>query len=160
MAVITRADKPPLILVIDSDREAVKLIRTYLLSEGFRVSEAYDGIRGVLHAIHDKPDLIITELTLPRLSGWDVIKRLQVISKRTAQIPVLILTSRNLSPEEQSSLVDLEPNVVEFVSKPITHGAFIVKIHRLLQTGESEKEILSRVEKLRHLSNGEKSIGD
>ncbi|MCD6413072.1 MAG: response regulator [Elusimicrobia bacterium] len=159
MAVISRKDKPPLILIVDSDKEVVKLLREYLSVEKFRVSEAFDGIRGVLHALNDNPDLIITELNLPRLSGYELIKRLQVVSKRTAQIPVLILSSKAISPQEQQGLVNLEPNVIEFVPKPITHGAFMVKIHKILGTGVSEKEVLSRLEKPRHLTDGEKSIG-
>jgi len=159
VAVISKKDKPPLILVVDSDKEVVKLLNDYLTSEGFRVSFAYDGIRGVLHALNDNPDLIITELNLPRLSGYELIKRLQVVSRRTAEIPVLILSSKTISQEEQKALVELEPNVVEYVPKPVTHGAFIVKIHRILRTGVSEKEILERLEKPRHLTDGEKSIG-
>ncbi|PKM99946.1 MAG: hypothetical protein CVU78_03795 [Elusimicrobia bacterium HGW-Elusimicrobia-2] len=159
MAVIARKDKPPLVLIIDSDKEVVKLLRVYLTDEGFRTSEAYDGIRGVLHALNDNPDLIITELNLGRLSGYELIKRLQTVSRRTAQMPVLILSAKALSSQEQVSLVELEPNVVEFVPKPVTHGAFMVKVHKILGTGMSEKEVLEKLERPRHLSSGEKSIG-
>ncbi len=159
MAKITKKDKPPLVLIVDSDKEVVKVLRVYLVDEGFRTSEAYDGIRGVLHALNDNPDLIITELNLGRLSGYELIKRLQTVSRRTAQVPVLILSEKALSPQEQTGLVELEPNVVEFVPKPITHGAFMVKIHKILGTGKSEKEVLEKLEKPRHLSSGEKSIG-
>ena len=150
---------PPLILIVDSDKGVVRLLRKYLSFEGLRVSEAYDGIRGVLHALNDNPDLIIMELNLPRLSGYEVIKRLQVVSRRTAQIPVLILSAKGLSKQEQHGLVDLEPNVAEFVTKPVTQGAFMVKVHKILGTGTSEKEVLERLEKPRHLTDGEKSIG-
>lgn len=159
MAKISRKDKPPLVLIVDADREVIKALRGYLTDEGFRTSEAYDGIRGVLHALNDNPDLIITELNLPRLSGYEVIKRLQMVSKRTAQTPVLILSSKALSEQEQKGLVELEPNVEEFIPKPITHGSFMVKIHKLLGTGVSEKELLERLEKPRHLQGEEKSIG-
>ncbi|MDO9513323.1 MAG: response regulator [Elusimicrobiota bacterium] len=159
MAVIARKDKPPLVLIIDSDKEVVKLLRVYLTDEGFRTSEAYDGIRGVLHALNDNPDLIITELNLGRLSGYELIKRLQTVSRRTSQVPVLILSAKALSSQEQISLVELESNVVEFVPKPVTHGAFMVKVHKILGTGKSEKEVLEKLERPRHLSSGEKSIG-
>lgn len=159
MAVISRKDKPPLVLIIDSDKAVVKLLKDYLSDDGFRTSEAYDGIRGVLHALNDNPDLIITELNLGRLSGYELIKRLQTVSRRTAQMPVLILSAKALSQQEQTSLVELEPNVVEFVPKPVTHGAFMVKIHKILGTGKSEKEVLEKLERPRHLSSGEKSIG-
>lgn len=159
MAVIARKDKPPLVLIIDSDKEVVKLLRVYLTDDGFRTSEAYDGIRGVLHALNDNPDLIITELNLGRLSGYELIKRLQTVSRRTSQVPVLILSAKALSSQERISLVELEPNVVEFVPKPITHGAFMVKVHKILGTGKSEKEVLEKLERPRHLSSGEKSIG-
>jgi len=159
MAKIAKKDKPPLVLIVDGDKEMVKLLRMYLTDEGFRTSEAYDGIRGVLHTLNDNPDLIITELNLGRLSGYELIKRLQTVSRRTAQVPVLILSEKALSPQEQTGLVELEPNVVEFVPKPITHGAFMVKIHKILGTGKSEKEVLEKLEQPRHLSSGEKSIG-
>ncbi len=160
MAKIARKDKPPLVLIVDSDKEVVKLLRMYLADEGFRTGEAYDGIRGVLHALNDNPDLIITELNLSRLSGYELIKRLQTVSRRTAQVPVLILSAKALSSQEQTGLVELEPNVVEFVPKPITHGAFMVKIHKILGTGISEKEVLEKLERPRHLTSGEKNIGE
>ncbi|MBA3065541.1 response regulator [bacterium] len=160
MAIIEKKDKPPLTLIVDSDKEVVKLLRMYLQDEGFRTSEAYDGIRGVLHALNDNPDLIITELNLPRLSGYELIKRLQMVSRRTAQVPVMILSSKALSLQERIGLVELEPNVVEFVPKPVTHGAFMVKIHKILGTGLSEKEVLEKLERPRHLTAGEKNIGE
>ena len=159
MAEISRKDKPPLVLIVDSDKGVVNVLRGYLQEEGFRTSEAYDGIRGVLHALNDRPDLIVMELNLSRLSGYEVIKRLQTVSKRTAQIPILILSAKALSEEEERRLVDLESNVEEFIPKPITHGSFMVKIHKILGTGISEKELLERLERPRHLQDEEKSIG-
>jgi len=156
----SRKDKPPLILIIDEDKEAVRLMKEYLHEEGFRTSVAFDGIRGVVHAIHDNPDLIILELFLPRISGYEVIKRLQTISRRTKEIPVMILTKKNVPEDERRQLVELEPNVVEFVQKPIARGSFIVKVHNLLGTGVSEKEIMKKyAEERRHETHGEEIIG-
>ncbi|RLD17382.1 MAG: hypothetical protein DRI22_00045, partial [Caldiserica bacterium] len=156
-----RKDKPPLILIIDEDKEAVRLMREYLHEEGFRTSCAFDGIRGVVHAIHDNPDLIILELVLPRISGYEVIKRLQVVSKRTKEIPVMILTKKNVSEGEKRQLVELEPNVIDFVPKPIARDSFIVKIHRVLGTGVSEKEIMKKyVEERRHETHDGEVIGE
>ena len=157
MGTIARKDKPQIVLIIDGDKSVVQILRGYLKDEGFRTAEAYDGIRGVLHALHDRPDLVIMELNLPRLSGYEVIKRLQSVSKSTAEIPLVILSSKNISDQEKRTLVDLEPNVKEYITKPVTHGSFMVRIHKLLGTGVNEKDVF---EKLRHLTNGEKSIGD
>jgi len=156
----SRKDKPPLILIIDEDKEAVKLMREYLHEEGFRTSCAFDGIRGIVHVLHDNPDLIILELVLPRISGYEVIKRLQNISRRTKEIPVMILTKKEVSEEERKQIEELESNVVEFVPKPIARGSFIVKVHRLLGTGISEKDIIRKyTEERRHETTGEEFIG-
>lgn len=141
--------RPPLVLLIDPDKEEVKTLRSYFKKENFRCVVAYDGIRGVVHALNDKPDLIITELVVPRLSGYDIIKRLQHVSTRTKNIPVIILTGKTMDAESKKRLTDLEENVSEFVPKPITRGSFMVKIHRILKTGKAEKKILESHEKER-----------
>ncbi len=141
--------RPPLLLLIDPDREEVKLIKNYFKKESFRCVIAYDGIRGIVHALNDKPDLIITELVVPRLSGYDIIKRLQMVSTRTKNIPIVILTGKTMDAKSKKRLTDLEENVVEFMPKPITRGSFMVKIHKILKTGKTERKILDRHEKER-----------
>jgi DNA-binding response OmpR family regulator len=141
--------RPPLVLLIDPDSEEVRLLKSYFKKENFRCVVAYDGIRGVVHALNDKPDMIITELVVPRLSGYDIIKRLQQVSTRTKNIPIIILTGKTMDAESKKQLTDLEENVVEFVPKPVTRGSFMVKIHRILKTGKGEKRILDSHEKER-----------
>lgn len=89
------------------------------------------------------------ELVLPRLSGYEVIKRLQKISLRTRSIPVIILSGKLMDEESKRRLISLEENVIDYITKPIMRASFMVKIHRILKTGISEKKILKTYDKER-----------
>ena len=69
------------ILVVDDDRELVELLREYLEGEGLEVSEANDGTRGVAVALEGKVDLVVLDVMLPELNGFDVLRRIREQSR-------------------------------------------------------------------------------
>ncbi len=91
------------ILVIDDDPAAVEHLVTLLTTEGYTVGRACGGREGVAKAFAEPPDLILLDLIMPDLSGFDVVTVLRTDS-RTALTPIIIVTGRSLSQEERTTL--------------------------------------------------------
>lgn len=91
------------VLVVDDDPDAVKLISGYLEHSGYRVGAAYSGADGIAMARAEQPDAILLDLLMPEVSGFDVVAALR-IDPATAQIPVIIVTSKQLTAEDRSTL--------------------------------------------------------
>ncbi len=91
------------ILVVDDDREIVGLIEVYLQGEGFPVVCAYDGYEALAKVREEVPSLIVLDVLMPEMDGFQVIQALKANSQ-TRQIPVIILTAKDLSEEERLSL--------------------------------------------------------
>ncbi len=102
------------ILVIDDERLIVKTTSLALQYMGFATLECLDGESGLLVAASENPDLILLDLQMPGLSGWDVLMRLQVYPE-TAKIPVIIFTAREFSKREEGFG---SASVVGFLGKP------------------------------------------
>ena len=78
------------VLVIEDDRNTANLIALYLKRDGFQALLAADGESGLAMAERHRPDLIILDLMLPKVDGWEVCRRL----RRRSEIPVIMLTAR------------------------------------------------------------------
>ncbi len=81
-----------LVLLVDDDRDNREMYRQYLEWEGFRVVEAIDGLEALQRAAALKPTVIVTDLALPRLDGWEAVRRLKA-NPGTRHIPVLALSA-------------------------------------------------------------------
>ena len=99
----TSGARTPTVLVIDDDRAATDLIQVILESEGYRVLKAYEGREGVELAVREHPELIILDLIMPELSGFNVAYQLKHIPA-TRMIPIIILTSMDIDTDEQTQL--------------------------------------------------------
>ena len=91
---------PVKILAIDDDPKAVELLAAVLEPEGFHVLRAYGGEAGIEVARAEQPDLIILDLLMPEVNGFEVLDRLAQ-SSVTRQLPVILFTLKQLTPEEQ-----------------------------------------------------------
>ena len=101
---LPRTDRQsPSVLVIDDDRAAVDLIQVILENEGYRVFKAFQGKEGVEMAAREHPDLIILDLIMPDVSGFNVAYQLKQIPA-TRGIPIIILTSMDIDEETQERL--------------------------------------------------------
>jgi CheY-like chemotaxis protein len=88
------------ILVVDDGEDLREMFACYLTRKGFRVSMARDGKEGLEKAFGLMPDLVLLDLWLPEISGWEVLHRLKS-DARTQHIPVLILTGYTLAPPRE-----------------------------------------------------------
>jgi len=93
----------PSVLVIDDDASVREFLKETLVAEGFRVLLAASGIEGLQMAIEREPDMIILDLMMPKISGFDVLRKLDA-HPNTANIPVVIYTAKELTREEALKL--------------------------------------------------------
>ena len=114
------------ILVVDDEREIVKLVRAYLEQAGFRVVTASDGQEGLTVFRHEKPDLVVLDLSLPRIDGLDVCRTI----RRESNTPVIMLTAR---VEEQDRLIGLELGADDYIVKPFSPREVVARVRAVLR---------------------------
>jgi CheY-like chemotaxis protein len=91
------------VLAIDDDPLALQLIEAVLGSEGYVVLKATGGQEGIAIAQREQPALVILDLLMPEVDGFEVVKRLRA-DPATAAIPIVVLTSRTMDPQEKDQL--------------------------------------------------------
>ena len=120
---------PKRILVVDDEPTLVATLRYNLEREGFEVSTAADGEEALSKARTQRPDLIVLDLMLPVLSGYEVCRILQ---KETA-VPILMLTARS---DEVDKVVGLEMGADDYVTKPFSMRELMARVRALLRRAE------------------------
>jgi CheY-like chemotaxis protein len=124
-----QADQATTVLVIDDDPRSVEIISTYLEKSGYTVLRTYSGGEGLQVAQSHLPDLIILDLMMPEMGGFEIVEILKSASE-TAQIPIIVLTAKYLSAEDRQAL---NGHVLQVVEKSqFNHGNFIGEVHRAL----------------------------
>jgi two-component system response regulator CpxR len=130
------------ILVIDDDAELCGLVGEYLEPEGFQIEAVHDGTRGLERALDGDHLLIVLDVMLPGLNGFDVLRRLRVASKT----PVLLLTARG---EDVDRIVGLEIGADDYLPKPFNPRELVARIRAILRrtqgSGKSEAEAIPEV---------------
>lgn len=117
------------VLVVDDDPKAVEIISAYLEHANHSVLRAYGGTEAIHIAKLQTPDLIVLDLMMPEVSGFEVVEALK-LDKRTAKIPIIIVTSKFLTPDEQLTLKGQVLAVLE--KSEFNHGNFLSEVHRAL----------------------------
>jgi len=117
------------ILVVDDDRQIVRLIQSYLQQSGFTVLTAYDG-EEALHVIRrEKPDLVVLDLMLPKRDGLEITRLLRA-DERLAAIPILMLTAR---VEDVDKLIGLELGADDYLTKPFNPPEVVARVKAILR---------------------------
>lgn len=114
------------ILVVDDDRKIVALVRAYLEREGFRVITAHEGREAVERAQAEQPQLIVLDLMLPELDGFEVLRRIRA----EADVPVLMLSARSSLPER---IIGLEKGADDYLPKPFSPAELVVRVKAILR---------------------------
>lgn len=120
------------ILVIDDDVELCSLVGEYLEAEGFQVESVHDGNRGLERALAGDHLLVVLDVMLPGLNGFEVLRR----TRSTSRIPVLLLTARG---EDVDRIVGLELGADDYLPKPFNPRELVARIRAILRrtrTGE------------------------
>jgi two-component system alkaline phosphatase synthesis response regulator PhoP len=135
------------VLVVDDDREIVRLLRGYLEKAGFDVFTAYTG-ETTLHAVRrDKPDLLLLDLMLPDRDGWDVTRIIRSDEQLRA-LPIIMLTAR---VEDTDKIVGLELGADDYVTKPFNPQEVVARVRALLRRSELVHEAQPQIIRLGEL---------
>ena len=134
------------ILVIDDEPGIIDIVSTNLVAEGFRVISAENGEKGLELALADSPDLVVLDIMMPGIDGWEVLRRLEA-DPDTAGTPVILLTARI---EDTDVLQGLERGAVEYITKPFYPENLVASVKINLMAldpelrGEHRKRLIER----------------
>ena len=115
-----------ILLVEDNDLNRDMLSRR-LIKRGFTILTAINGKEGIDKAIKEKPDLILMDLSLPIINGWDATKEIKT-NKNTSNIPIIALTAHAMAEDRKKALA---AGCDEYDTKPIKFDGLLEKINRL-----------------------------
>lgn len=119
----------PTILVVEDEPNVRKLVTVNLAQRGYRVLEAENGQQALEHLYDQKPALMILDIKLPDLSGWDILDQLGSVPDLFADFPVLVMTA---SPVDQNTILNQYPCVVDILVKPFNTDKLITAVQRAL----------------------------
>ena len=128
------------ILIVDDEKQLLSLVSLHMRMSGYDVLLASDGDEALAIAREKKPDLIILDLMLPKMDGWEVCKRLRTESK-IGDIPVIMLTARS---EIGDKLKGFECGADDYVTKPFSPRELVVRVKRVLARAENGFSVSKR----------------
>lgn len=115
-------DRAKTVLIVEDEKNIVDILRFNLQREGYTTLEAYDGEDGLAKARQENPDLILLDVMLPKMSGFDVCKTLR---SQGNNVPVIILTARE---EESDKVLGLEIGADDYITKPFSMRELIARV--------------------------------
>lgn len=120
------------ILIVDDDDELCELVSEYLGAEGFETECAHDGESGLKRALSHEHEMVVLDVMLPKMGGFDVLRNL----RKESQLPVLMLTARG---EETERIVGLEIGADDYLPKPFNPRELLARLKAVLRrtSGES-----------------------
>lgn len=116
----------PLVLIVEDDVMLCDVLRMYLENEGYRVKVASDGLDGLTQALTSQPALLVLDVMLPTLDGWEVCRRVREVS----QVPVILLTARG---EVQDKLLGFKLGADDYLTKPFSMQEFLARVKAVLK---------------------------
>lgn len=133
-----RAPDRPTVLIIEDEPPIVRLLAGYLERDGYRVEFATDGQEGLERALHRRPALVILDLMLPGLDGFEVTRRLRAVSG----VPILMLTARD---EETDRVLGLGLGADDYVTKPFSPREVVARVQAILRRIQSDEDNAFRI---------------
>lgn len=118
----------PLILLVDDNLDAREMYSAYLSYEGFQLAEAADGESAIALAKRERPAVILMDVTMPRMDGWEAARRLKA-DDDTRSIPLIMLTAHAFPEDRQRAA---EVGAIAFLAKPVLPDDLVVEIRRVL----------------------------
>jgi two-component system alkaline phosphatase synthesis response regulator PhoP len=115
-----------LVLVVDDEQNIIDLVQMYLEQEQFAVITAQDGRTALDRIARDAPDLIVLDLMLPEVDGWEVCKR----TRAHSNVPILMLTARD---DDIDKIVGLELGADDYMTKPFNPRELVARVKAILR---------------------------
>ena len=119
------------VVVVEDDINIAELLRLYLEKDGFAVTVTHDGVEGLRAAEEQKPDLVMLDIMLPGMDGWQVCKRL----RQTSKVPIIMLTAKG---ETEDKVQGLEMGADDYIVKPFEVKELLARIHAVLRRAGEE----------------------
>jgi DNA-binding response OmpR family regulator len=134
----------PTILVVDDDAKIVRLVRTYLEREGFRVLEAGDGKAALAAIALEAPALVVLDVMLPEVDGLSIVRAV----RRTDRTPILMLSARGMTTDR---IAGLDAGADDYLPKPFSPAELVIRVKRILErsTGGTAQAIQASLPLLR-----------
>lgn len=120
------------ILVVDDEKRLRDLVRAYLTQEGFRVVTAADGQEALFVTRHEKPDLILLDLMMPEMGGYEFMRAYS----REGDAPIIVLTAK---VEENDKVLGLELGADDYVTKPFSLRELTARVRAVLRRADKER---------------------
>ncbi len=120
------------ILIVDDEPNIVDLASMYLKQDGFQVISAGDGVTALERIAQDDPALVVLDLMLPELDGWEVCKRVRADS----DLPILMLTARD---DDIDKIVGLELGADDYLTKPFNPRELVARVKAILRRAEPRR---------------------
>lgn len=129
------------ILIVDDDERIRDMIKEYVSLENFKIDEASDGVEALNFFVNNKYSLIILDVMMPKMDGWQVCKRI----RETSDIPIIMLTARG---EEYDKLLGFELGVDDYITKPFSPRELVARMKAIIRRSErdsKQKDLDNRV---------------
>lgn len=126
----------PKILVVDDENDYHKLLKIILKPEGYSVISAYDGKEGVEKIYKEKPDLIILDINMPKMSGWEVCNEIRKDPK-LIYIPILMLTVRS---KQEEQIRGLQIGSDDYMTKPFNPDRLVTRVNAIIRRVKAMKK--------------------
>lgn len=125
------------ILVVDDEKRLVSLVESYLTQEGYRVVSAYNGKEALTVARHEKPDLIVLDVMMPEMDGYEFMRK----HRAEADTPIILLTAR---VDDEEKVIGLEVGADDYMTKPFRPRELVARVKAVLRRA-GDKEPTARV---------------
>jgi two-component system response regulator CpxR len=120
------------ILIVDDDEELAGLLSELLTREGFRVDMQHDGVKGLAAALGGGYDLMVLDVMLPGMDGFEILRRV----RRESRLPVLMLTARG---EDEDRIIGLELGADDYLPKPFNTRELVARVRAIMRRLEERR---------------------
>jgi DNA-binding response OmpR family regulator len=135
---------PDTILVVDDEQHIIDLAKMYLEAEGYAVDKAEDGRTALTRILETRPALVVLDLMLPQMDGWEVCRRVRAES----DVPIIMLTARS---EDIDRIVGLELGADDYLTKPFNPRELVARVRAILR--RTEKRVSASSDTILKLDN-------
>jgi two-component system response regulator CpxR len=127
-------DRRPQVLIVDDDLEMCAMLQEYLSKERFEVEVAHDGTSALRRLERHKADIVLLDVSMPNLGGFDVLRQLRAEST----LPVLMLTARD---DHVDRVLGLELGADDYLTKPFNARELVARIHAILRRSQAGHQV-------------------
>ena len=129
--------KPPIVMVVDDDADIVDMTRLMLEEGGYRVVPTRSGPEALLQLEQVRPDLILLDINMPEMDGWQVLRMLKV-DERTTDIPVAMFS---IKTEVRDKLHGAQEGALDYITKPFSCDELLGRVRRIFDSLERRRRV-------------------